>query len=90
MADYILGDDPPPPELVRAFDYKTWGVNVLDLPPGEVRRVSTAMNTYENIAAYKSAAGRHRSSEWTAQNPQAWEFVSRVIAERKARRRAHG
>ena len=89
VADYVLGDEPPPPELVRAFDYKTWGVNVLDLPPGEARIASQAWNTYENLAAYKRAAGQHKTSEWTASNPQAWEFVSGLIAERMRRNR-HG
>lgn len=87
VADYVLGDEPPPPELIRAFDYDTWGVDVLDLPPGEVRIASQAINTYKNLAAYKGAAGRNKTSEWTAQNPQAWDFVSGLIAERMKRRR---
>jgi len=82
VADYVLGDDPPPPYLIRAFDYKQWGVNVLDLPPGEVRAVSQAINAYDNLAAYKRAAGHHRVRDWTLQNPQAWDFVSRLLAKR--------
>lgn len=86
VADYVLGDEAPPPELIRAFDFKTWGVNILDLPPGEVRALSTAINSYENLAAYKRAAAQHKTSDWTRANPQAWEFVASIIAERRRRR----
>lgn len=87
MADYVLGNEPPPPELIRAFDYEQWGVNIMELPPGEIRAASQSINAYKNLAAYKQAAGSNRTSEWTAQNPQAWEFVSAIIAERMKRKR---
>lgn len=85
MAAYVIDKDPPPPELVRAFDYKTWGVNVHEMPPGEVRAVTTAWNAYQHLNGYYSAPPG-RAVEWTKRNPQGWEFVSGIIAERKRRK----
>ena len=87
VGDYVFDGSPAPPELERAFDFKTWGVNVLDLPPGEVRAVTRAYNAYSHLSSYKSAAAAHRAADWTAQNAQSWEFVSAVLAARMERKR---
>lgn len=85
--DYVYGDGPPPPELVRAFDYKAWGVDVHDLPPGMIRSVSQAWNVYSLMSEYRGAAGRNKSADWTNAHPQKWEQVSRLLADRMKRRR---
>lgn len=82
VAAVIYDQAPPPPELVRAWDYKAWGVNVLDLPAGEAPKISRAFNTYSHLSAYRRAAGSIRSVKWTQENPDAWAFVSWVLAER--------
>lgn len=76
---YVYDGAPPPPVLLRAFDYRTFGVNVLDLPAGEVRAVSAAYNIYSAISAYRGAAAKHKAAEWAAANPDAYRTVSEVL-----------
>ena len=81
-----MDDEPPPPELVRAFDYQAWGVNVMELPPGELRSVSLARNLYHALNGWHHAKER---SKWQEQNAEAWQkVVSPVIAARIARLKA--
>ena len=87
MAAHILDDAPSPPELRRAFDYKAWGVNVLDLPPGELRAISLAMYAYNALTGYENAARKQAAVAWTEANPEKWEFVSAIMAERMRRNR---
>lgn len=87
MADYVYDKTPPPPALRRALDYKAWGVNLFQLPPGELVAINRAMNTYNALNAYRRAAGQNKTKEWTEQYPDAWNFVSLIIAERMNRPR---
>lgn len=87
VADYVLDDAEPPPVLRRAFDYKAWGVNLLELPPGEVRAVNTAMNAYNTLSNYRRAGAQGKTKEWTESNPEQWEIVSALLADRMARRK---
>lgn len=87
VADHVLGKDPQPPILARAIEYDTWGVNVHDLQPGEIRRVTAVLNAYRHLASYKQAAAQQKTAAWTQAHPQSWEFVSRMIAERMRRKR---
>lgn len=88
--DYVYSDGPPPPALVRAFDYKAWGVDVHDLPPGMVRAISNAWNVYSLLNEYRGAAGRGKTADWTIANPAKWEQVSALLADRMKRRQRNG
>jgi len=92
VAAYVLDDTAPPPDLRRAFDYRAWGVDLYQLPPGEVRRINRAMNTYNTLTAYKRAGAKGETAEWSKNNPEAWEQVSAILAERMKRRKgvSHG
>jgi hypothetical protein len=85
VADYVFDNAPPPPELRRAFDYKAWGINLLQLPAGEIRTINRAMNAYSTLRDYRKAQARGKASEWTEQNPDDWQFVSAIIADRMTR-----
>lgn len=87
MAAHILDDEPSPPELRRAFDYKAWGVNVLELPAGELRSASMAMYAYNALTGYRAATKKNETVKWTEANPEKWEFVSAIQAERRRRKR---
>lgn len=87
MAAHILDEEPSPPELRRAFDYKAWGVNVLELPAGELRAVSMAMYAYNALTGYQKASKKFEATEWSKANPEKWEFVSAIQAERMKRKR---
>lgn len=86
VGDYVYNEASPPPDLIRAFDYKSWGVNIHDLAPGEIRAVSTALNYYQAIQGYRNAASKHKTAEWSQQNEQAYELASEYLAERIKRR----
>jgi hypothetical protein len=90
VADYVYENTPPPPELRRAFDYRAWGVDVFRLPPGELRAINQAMKTYNTLTSYRRAASKQQASEWTEQNPEDWDFVSRILADRMRRAREAG
>ena len=87
VADYVLDGEPPPPELRRAFDYKAWGVNLMQLPAGELRTINRAMNAYSTLNSYRKAGAKGQAKEWTENNPDDWEFVSAIIADRMKRRK---
>lgn len=87
VGDYVYNEATPPPELIRAFDYKSWGVNVHDLAPGDVRAVSAAFNYYQSIQGYRAAASKHKTVEWSQNNEKAHEVASAYLAERIKRRR---
>lgn len=85
MADHILGDSPTPPDLIRALDYRAWGVDLFQLPPGEKQRMNTVMNAYNALTGYKRAGGNTKG--WAAANPDAWETASALLGEWMKRQR---
>lgn len=87
MAAHVLDNEPPPDQLRRALDYRGWNVNVMELTPGELPRSNVALNAYNALTAYRRAAASGRSKEFTEQNPEAWEFVSSILADRMRRAR---
>ncbi len=72
--------------LVTAWRIRRWGSPYgggwMEWPAGLIDRVTIAENIYQACASYKNApAGR--SVAWTQQNPQAWQIVSAILAQRK-------
>lgn len=88
MAAHCFDGAEPPPELQKAFDFKTWGVDLLSLPAGELNKVNNAMGAYNAINSYLNAKGR--TAEWAKDNRRAWEFVAEVIKMRKTEWRPPG
>ncbi len=81
VAAYVFDKAPAPPVLIKAWDYETYGVDVLALPIGELQAVKTAAYAHAALSGYKHATGR--TVKWAEQNPEAWEFVAEVLAVRK-------
>lgn len=88
MAEHVLDGSPPPAPLRRAWSYQAWHVDVFRLPPGELPQVNAALNAYNALKSYRQAAKATKTKEWTEANPDAWEFVSSILAERMRRQRA--
>lgn len=83
VADYVLDDEPPPPELKRALNYQSWGVaDVMKLPAGLLPRMNTVLAYYNALQQYKRAP-RMESVEWSEKNPDAWDLVTRALGWRK-------
>ena len=80
VAAHVFDKAPPPPLLTQAFDFQSFGVNILDLPPGTVSGIRAASNAYGAMRGYTSAAGN--TVEWTKRNPGAWSFVAEILQER--------
>lgn len=84
VAAFVLDKTPPPPELSRALNYRAWGVvDIMNLPAGLLRKMNLSLRYYQALEGYQSAAKSHSSVEWSKKNPQDWEVVSWVLAERK-------
>ncbi len=83
MAAHILDGYPPPHELAKAMDYRAWGVDLAHLPAGELPTLNAAYNTHQSVSGWKRGGG-----DWIKANPQGWEFVSAVIADRMQRIKA--
>lgn len=84
VAAHVLDKAPQPLELTRALNYQSWGVvDIMNLPAGLLRRMNTALSYYRALEGYKQANAQHKTVEFSKNNPQAWELVSRIIAERK-------
>ena len=77
----MFDEEPPPPYLVRAFDFKAWNGDAGRLPLGMFPAMRSAFNAYHALSGYMGATGR--TVEWAQRNPQAWDFVANVIADRK-------
>lgn len=85
VAAYIWDDEPPPPELSRALNYRSWGVaDVYKLPAGLLPRMNTVLAYHDAIQASKRAG--NKLAEWGKDNPQAWDLVTRVLNWRKEER----
>lgn len=84
VAAHVLDREPPPPELKRALNYRSWGVaDVMTLPAGLLPRMNTVLAYYQALAGYSRAAGQKNAAEWANANPDEWEIVTRIISERK-------
>lgn len=90
MTAYVFDGAAPPLELLRAWDYARYSVNLLDLPIGELPLVRAVSNAHQALAGYKQATGH--TAQWAAQNPETWAWVAEVLKERKERLEAqkHG
>jgi hypothetical protein len=80
VAGHVFDGEPAPPWLARAWDYQTFGINVLDLPAGELQACRLAQNAHRAMSGYKHAAGK--TVPWSKANPEAWAFVASVLEER--------
>lgn len=80
VAGHVFDRQPAPPWLSRAWDYQTYGVNVLDLPAGELQALRLASNAHRAMSGYKHSAGK--TVQWSKANPEAWEFVATVLEQR--------
>lgn len=87
VAGYVFDKHPAPPELLRAWDYQAYGVNVLELPAGELPHVKLANNSYRAMAGYKHA-GAGKTVAWSRANPDEWAFVASVLEVRLNTRKA--
>ena len=84
VAGYVMDGDPPPPELTRALNYRSWGVaDVMMLPAGLLPKMNTTIAYYKALSGYKSAG--LKKVPWIEQNPEGWELVTRIMAERRKR-----
>ena len=86
VAGYVMDNDPPPPELSRALNYRSWGVaDVMNLPAGMLPRMNTALAYHSALVSYRSATWP--KNPWIENNPEAWEIVTRVLNWRKEEHR---
>ena len=84
VAAHVLDGEPPPQELSRALNYRAWGVvDIMNLPAGLLARMNIALSYYWPLTGYKQAGAKNETVAWSKNNPQDWEIVSRVLAERK-------
>ena len=82
VAGHVMDGDPPPPELTRALNYRSWGVaDVMNLPAGLLPRMNTVIAYHNALSGYKSAG--LKKVPWIEKNPQAWDLVTRIMNERK-------
>lgn len=80
VAAHVFDKEAAPPWLSRAWDYQAYGVNVLDLPAGELQAVRLASNAHKAMIGYKHNAGK--TVPWSKANPEAWAFVASVLEAR--------
>jgi hypothetical protein len=86
VGDYLFDEQEPPPLLSKALNFERWGISdIRSLPAGLLPRMNMLLNYYHAIRSYQSA---RKTSEWTKNNPQAWDMVSWVIGQRMERK--HG
>ena len=84
VGDCVMDKTQPPPMLSKALNYEKWGIpDIMQLPAGMLPQINVCLNYYHALQGYKSAAGK--TSAWSKSNPQAWEMVSYVLAERMER-----
>jgi hypothetical protein len=73
----------PPDELRLAFRCQQWGTlphsgGLFDQPAGLVERMTTAINVYNAVKAWRSAAARD-AGDFVKNNPDAWRIVKTVM-----------
>jgi hypothetical protein len=86
VADHVFDKAAPPPLLIQAWDVERYGGNVFEMSPADLRGIRQATNYYNAIRGYTQAAGN--TVPWSKANPDAWEFVAKVIERRKMRNSA--
>lgn len=60
---------------------QAWGVDMLSLPAGDVRRMTVAMNAANCVTGYLKSAPN--TVTWTQHHPEAWAFVSSMMTLRR-------
>jgi len=76
----------PPPELLIAFDWIRFHTppragGLADQPLLLLHRIRTALNTYENVKAYRTAhsnLGEKALTKWYAQNGKLMKFMEYI------------
>ena len=86
MAQHVLDGEPPPEYLRRAWMYKAWHADVLRLPIGELEKMNSSLNAYNALDGWAKTKAEARI-EWQEKHPEAWAFVSGIVAERLKRKR---
>lgn len=86
VAAHVFDKQPAPSFLSRAWDYQAYGVNLLELPAGELQAIRLANNAHRALSGYKHAAGK--TVAWSKANPEAWAFVAEVLEQRLKERKA--
>jgi len=77
VAEYVFENGPPPPVLSRAFSFKGWGVNILDIRAEWMRPMNAAYNLHRVLSDYRNAAPR--AAAWANKHPDAYAVVSGVL-----------
>ena len=81
VAGFVLDEDPIPPPLQQALNYKAWGVgDIMALPAGLLPQMNVALNYYYPLIKYHRNQGP--LTAWIEKNPADWEVVTRVLKER--------
>ena len=81
VAAHVFDETPPPQELIRALNYKSWGVvDIMSLPAGLLRKMNLCLSYYHALMGYIKAAKHNKTVEFTKNNPVEWDMVSRFIA----------
>jgi hypothetical protein len=87
VGDYLFDGEQPPPILLKALNYERWGIgDIMQLPAGLLSRINISLNYYHAISGYLSAK---KVTQWTSNNPEAWDIVSWVINQRMERKRGN-
>lgn len=85
-AAVVFDDAPPPPELRMAWRVRRWGAPYadgwMDWPAGLVDKMAIAENVYNACLSYRNVPAGGGVA-WTQRNPQAWQIVSKILAQRK-------
>jgi hypothetical protein len=82
VSDYAFDGGTIPPELQQAMMLTTWGAgDVFSLPAGLLPKMNASLNIYRAVKGYLSNSGK--TVEWTKRNPDQWNLVSALLAERK-------
>ena len=88
VGDYVFDKEQPPPTLIKALNYKNWGIgNIMQLPAGLLPQMNTVLFFYDALRGYQAA--HMRTVQWTKDHPQQWEAVTLIISERRKRKRGN-
>lgn len=66
------------------------GTEWLDMPAGVAYRLKVLHNVFRAYRGYLNAAAQTNTNEWIRRNPQQWDVVSGIIADKKGITVAHG
>ncbi len=79
-ADCADGKGPPPPDLILAWQARTWNTlpepgGLRDQYAGELARMSAAMNTYD---AWRRRRHHQNWAKWAKDDPKSWHIILHV------------